>query len=102
MDIINEKFHPPRLIGTPITLGGIASICFKSLSTQTQICQDQDQKFCENFKNTHCQVEHPAIKEYIKIYSKLGKNTFYNCHLVVKNSLLIDYIMIYNVFNIFQ
>ena len=47
------------------TVGGIAHICFKWF----QITADahpgvswvsNDQKFCENFKNTHCQVDHPA------------------------------------------
>ena len=48
-----------------ITVGGIAYICFKWF----QITADahpgvswvsNDQKFCEKFKNTHCQVDHPA------------------------------------------
>ena len=47
------------------TVGGIAYICFKGF----QITADahpgvsgvsKDQKFCEKFKNTHCQVDHPA------------------------------------------
>ena len=47
------------------TVGGIAYICFKWF----QITADahpgvswvsNDQKFCEKYKNTHCQVVHPA------------------------------------------
>ena len=47
------------------TVGGIAYICFKWF----QITADahpgvswvsNDQKFCEKFKNTQCQVDHPA------------------------------------------
>ena len=47
------------------TVGGIAYICFKRF----QITADahpgvswvsNDQKFIEKFKNTHCQVDHPA------------------------------------------
>ena len=47
------------------TVGGIAYICFKWF----QITADahpgvswvsNDQKFCEKFKNTNCQVDHPA------------------------------------------
>ena len=47
------------------TVGGIVHICFKWF----QITADahpgvpwvsNDQKFCEKFKNTHCQVDHPT------------------------------------------
>ena len=36
-----------------VTLGGTASICFKLLWP----------RFCEKFKNTHCQDDHPAKME---------------------------------------
>ena len=48
------------------TVGGIAHICIKQWF---QITADthpgvsgvsKDQKFSEKFKNTHCQVDHPA------------------------------------------
>ena len=56
----NEQY-----ISQEFTVGGIAYICFKWF----QITADaqpglswvsNDQKFCEKFKNTHCQVDHPA------------------------------------------
>ena len=55
-----------KLPSTDYTVGGIAHICFKQWF---QITADphpgvsgvsKDQKFCEKFKNTHCQVDHPA------------------------------------------
>ena len=50
---------------SPSTVGRIVHICFKRF----QITADahpgvswvsNDQKFCEKFKSTHCQVNHPA------------------------------------------
>ena len=48
------------------TVGGIAQICFKQWFQITADAHpgvsgvSKDQKFCEKFKNTHCQVDHPA------------------------------------------
>ena len=48
------------------TVGGIAHICFKQWFQITADAHpgvsgvSKDQKFCEKFKNTHCQVDHPA------------------------------------------
>ena len=45
---------------------GIAHICFKQWFQITADAHpgvsgvSKDQKFCEKFKNTHCQVDHPA------------------------------------------
>ena len=53
------------LMDSPFTVGRIAYICFKWF----QITADahpgvswvsNDLKFFEKFKNTHCQVDHPA------------------------------------------
>ena len=63
--ITNFNFVKPNTGSPQITVGGIAHICFKWF----QITADahpgvswvsNDQKFCEKFKNTHCQVDHPA------------------------------------------
>ena len=49
-----------------VTVGGIAHICFKQWFQITADAHpgvsgvSKDQKFCEKFKNTHCQVDHPA------------------------------------------
>ena len=46
-----------------ITVGGIAHICFKQwfqITADAHPGVSKDQKFCEKFKNTHCQVDHPA------------------------------------------
>ena len=48
------------------TVGGITHICFKQWFQITADAHpgvpgvSKDQKFCEKFKNTHCQVDHPA------------------------------------------
>ena len=48
------------------TVGGIAHICFNQWFQITADAHprvsgvSKDQKFCEKFKNTHCQVDHPA------------------------------------------
>ena len=48
------------------TVGGIAYICFKQWFQITADAHpgvsgvSKDQKFCDKFKNTHCQVDHPA------------------------------------------
>ena len=61
-DISKKHFNPNW---HEATAGVIAHICFKWF----QITADahpgvswvsSDQKFCEKFKNTHCQVDHPA------------------------------------------
>ena len=47
-------------------VGGITHICFKQWFQITADAHpgvsevSKDQKFCEKFKNTHCQVNHPA------------------------------------------
>ena len=63
-----QKYLPDKILSclnVGFTVGGIAHICFKWF----QITADahpgvswvsNDQKFCEKFKNTHCQVDHPA------------------------------------------
>ena len=54
---------------TKCTVGGIALICFKQWFQITADAHpgvsgvSKDQKFCEKFKNTHCQVDHPAKME---------------------------------------
>ena len=51
------------------TVGGITHICFKQWFQITADARpgvsgvSKDQKSCEKFKNTHCQVDHPAIIE---------------------------------------
>ena len=48
------------------TVGGIPHICFKQWFQITADAHpgvsgvSKDQKFCEEFKNTHCHVDHPA------------------------------------------
>ena len=52
------------------TLGGIASICFRFHFQHTLQCtvdahpgvsgMSKDHKFCEKFRNTYFQVDHPA------------------------------------------
>ena len=48
------------------TVGGIAHICFKQWFQITADVHQgvsgvsEDQKCCEKYKNTHCQVDHPA------------------------------------------
>ena len=54
------------LTSPQITVGGIAHICFKQWFQITADAHpgvsgvSKDQKFSEKFKNTHCQVDHPA------------------------------------------
>ena len=63
-------FKTPRqaLSSHPRTVGGIAYICFKWFHITADAHPgvsgvSKDQKFCDKFKNTHCQVDHPAIIE---------------------------------------
>ena len=48
------------------TVGGITHVCFKQWFQITADAHpgasgvSKDQKFYEKFKNTHCQVDHPA------------------------------------------
>ena len=48
------------------TVGGIVHICFKQWFQITADAHPEvsgvskDQKFCEKFKNTDCQVDHPT------------------------------------------
>ena len=88
------------LLMVAITLGGIASICFKSLWTQIQRCQGCQiiRNFLKNSKilfarSTIQPKLSQNIKKYIKIHSKIEKTNnfkFKNYHLMVKHSLLVD------------
>ena len=85
-EVITTRKHFVETLGPSYvpwnTRGGIASICFRfhfqeTLRMHTQGCfsgntedahpgvsgVSKDQKFCEKFKNTHCQVDHPAKME---------------------------------------
>ena len=54
---------------TIATVGGITHICFKQWFQITADAHpgvsgvSKDQKFCEKFKNTRCQVDYPAKME---------------------------------------
>ena len=82
--IRNEHEWPPQSFRINLVIqkfqtshtaqGGIASICFKfhfqtdhlqTLRTRTQGCQgcQKNTNFVRNWKNTHCQVDHPPIIE---------------------------------------
>ncbi len=55
-----EKFY-----GFKYTVGGIPHICFKqwfqiTVDAHPGASGVSDQKFCEEFKNTNCQVNHLA------------------------------------------
>ena len=58
--------HPLHILHT---VGGITHICFKQWFQITVDAHpgvsgvSKDQKFCDEFKNTHYQVDHPAIIE---------------------------------------
>ena len=48
----------------PYTVGGITHICFKQwfeITADAHPGVPKDQKFCEKFQSTHCQVDHLAI-----------------------------------------
>ena len=52
-------------LNSDTTVGGIGYICFKWFQITADVHPvvswvSNDQKFCEKFKNTHCQVDHPG------------------------------------------
>ena len=61
---LKSQLKVPKI--SRITVGGIAHICFKQWFQITADAHpgvsgvSKDQKFSEKFKNTHCQVDHPA------------------------------------------
>ena len=63
---LNKWTDPHPMLWLDYTVGGIAHICFKQWFQITADAHpgvsgvSKDQKFCEKFKNTHCQVDHPA------------------------------------------
>jgi hypothetical protein len=63
--LVLPKWHKYGILNRVIRVGTIVS--YYCITADAHPGVSKGQKFCERFKNTHCQVDHPAKIEYNQI-----------------------------------